>query len=143
MDSKAVRYLLILMMSILITATMTGCGGGETDIESAADEMAAEAGDAVEGAVEDAGEAVAAELNEAAVMVLAKADALDGTKDMIVTKCVSCGLTMDGNAEYAAQLGEYELHFCNEECLTKFNENPVETLTTMELPELDPSKLLE
>ena len=139
MDSKAVRYLLILMMSILITATMTGCGGGETDIESAADEMAAEAGDAVEGAVEEVG----TELNEAALMVLAKADAFDGTEDMIVSKCASCALAMDGNAEYAAHLGEYELHFCNEECMTKFNENPVETLTTMELPELDPAKLLE
>ncbi len=144
MDSKAVRYLLILMLSVLITATLTGCGGGETtDVESTAGEMAAEAEEAVEGAMEETGEAVATELSEAALVMLAKADALDGAKDMIVAKCAGCALAMEGNAEYAAHLGEYELHFCSEECKTKFNESPVESLVAMELPELDPSKLLE
>ena len=151
MDSKPVRYLFVLLLAALVTFTLSGCGGGETtDLESAAEDVAAEAGEAVEGAMDTAGEAVEGamdmageELNEAAVMVLAKADGMDGAEDMVVSKCPGCALAMDGSAEHAANMGDYELHFCSAECKDKFNENPVKSLMAMQLPELDPSKLLE
>jgi YHS domain-containing protein len=153
MDSKAVRYLFVLLLSALITVTLTGCSGYDTsDAESAAEDMAAEdmAAEAVEGAVDAAGEAAEGamdmageQLNAAAVMVLAKADGMDGAEDMVVAKCPGCALAMEGNAEHAAQMGDYELHFCSEDCKNKFNESPVESLMAMQLPEVDPSKLLE
>jgi len=151
MDSKAVRYLFVLLLSALITVTLTGCSGYDTsDEESAAEDMAAEAGEAVEGAMDEAGEAAEGamdvageELNAAAVMVLAKADGMDGAEDMVIAKCPGCALAMEGNAEHAAHMGDYELHFCSEDCKNKFNESPVESLMAMQLPEVDPSKLLE
>ena len=151
MDSKAVRYLFILLLSALITITLTGCSGGETtDVESAVGDMVDEAGEAAEGAMENAGEAVegamdmaGGELNAAAVMVLAKADGMDGAEDMVVSKCPGCALAMEGDAAHAAHMGDYELHFCSEDCKNKFNEAPVKSLMAMQLPEVDPSKLLK
>ncbi|MBD3867933.1 MAG: hypothetical protein IFK94_07405 [Acidobacteria bacterium] len=151
MDSKPVRYLFVLLLSALITITLTGCGGGETtDLESAAEDMAAEADEAVEGAMENAGDAAEGamdmageKLNAAAVMVLAKADGMDGAEDMVVSKCPGCALAMEGDAAHAANMGDYELHFCSADCKDKFNEAPVKSLMAMQLPEVDPSKLLE
>ncbi len=151
MDSKPVRYLFVLLLSALITITLTGCGGGETtDLESAAEDMAAEAGEAAEGAMDQAGESVEGamdmageEMNEAAAMVLAKADGMDGAEDMVVSKCPGCALAMDGDAAHAANMGDYELHFCSADCMDKFNEAPVKSLMAMKLPEVDPSKLLK
>lgn len=151
MDSKAVRYLFILLLSALITVTLTGCGGGETtDLESAAKDMAGKAGEAAEGAMDQAGDAAegamdmaGGKLNEAAVMVLAKADGMDGAEDMVVSKCLGCALAMEGDAAHSANMGDYELHFCSADCKDKFNEAPVKSLTAMQLPDLDPSKLLK
>lgn len=151
MDSKPMRYLFVLLLAALVTFTLSGCGGGETtDLQSAAEDVAAEAGDAMEGAMDTAGEAAEGamdlageELNEAAVMVLAKADGMDGAEDMVVSKCPGCALAMEGSAEHTAHMGDYELHFCSEDCKNKFSENPVKSLMAMQLPEADPSKLLE
>ena len=44
---------------------------------------------------------------------LAKADAVDGKTDKVVSKCAGCALGMDGKAAHAANLGEYTVHFCD------------------------------
>lgn len=44
---------------------------------------------------------------------LAKADAVDGKTDKVVSKCAGCALGMDGKAAHAAKLGEYTVHFCD------------------------------
>ena len=151
MNSKAVRFLFVLLLSTLITVALTGCGGGETtDLESAAEGMVDKAGDVAEGAMDMAGEAAegamdmaGGKLNEAAVMMLAKADGMDGAEDMVVSKCPGCALAMEGDAAHSANMGDYELHFCSAECMDKFNEAPVKSLMAMEPPDLDPSKLLQ
>ena len=144
MNSKFVRYLFILLLSALITVALTGCAGGETtDMKSAADDAAEHAMDMTDEAAEGAMDMAGTELNAAAVMVLAKADGMDGAEDMVISKCPGCALAMEGDAAYAAYMGDYELHFCSEDCKNKFNESPVESLMAMQLPEVDPSNLLK
>jgi hypothetical protein len=84
-----------------------GCSGqeGETANEQA------EAADA------QGGDAVAqAEI----LTILAAADAADGTEDKVVSKCAGCKLGMDGSADYALTVENYEMHFCGADCKSHF-----------------------
>jgi len=72
--------------------------------------------------------------------VLARADAVDGTEDHVVSRCPGCALAMEGKAEQAMQVGDYELHFCSDDCREGFEENTAEALLAMKLPEPDPSE---
>ena len=56
------------------------------------------------------------------VEVLAKADALDGQSDKIVSLCASCALGMDGSKEHQLHVGEYTMYFCRDDCQQAFSE---------------------
>jgi len=71
----------------------------------------------------------------AAMAVLAKADAADGTVDKIVSKCVMCGLEMKGNPGHAVTLGEYKVHSCSAACAEAFGKDPEPALLALKIPE--------
>ncbi len=66
----------------------------------------------------------AASTGDDVASVLAKADAHDGTVDKVVSECGGCGLGMQGDPAHAARHAGYELHFCAEGCLQRFEADP-------------------
>ena len=68
---------------------------------------------------------------------LAKADALDGQDDKIVTRCASCALKMDGSNEHPLHVGEYTMYFCKEDCKQAFSEDIPASVLAMKLPPTD------
>ncbi|MBP1598907.1 MAG: hypothetical protein H6Q05_4284 [Acidobacteria bacterium] len=79
--------------------------------------------------------AVTATPSPAAIAVLAKADAADGTVDKVVSKCVTCMLGMDGNPENSAAYGEYSVHLCSKDCRETFVKDPEKALLALKFPE--------
>lgn len=117
------------LSSILVTTAalvlLAGCGGSGGGGETAYPADDADASAAVEPAV--------LELSPEVVAILAQADLADGTEDHVVSKCASCNLKMEGHAENALQVGDYEMHFCSSTCARRFGEN-TEALI-LELPQ--------
>lgn len=66
---------------------------------------------------------------------LAKADALDGKTDKVVTKCAGCALGMDGKAEHSIAAHGYTLHLCSAHCKEDFSKDVDKSILAMELPE--------
>jgi Fe-S oxidoreductase len=62
-------------------------------------------------------------LQPAEEAILAQADAVDGTADKVVANCAGCQLQMAGKAEHALTAGSYAMHFCSENCKTRFSED--------------------
>jgi hypothetical protein len=76
--------------------------------------------------------------DEAKVLsLLAKADALDGQVDKVVTKCASCLLSMDGKPEHSLKAMGYTMHFCTEDCAQKFGKDLTQSILAMKIPESD------
>ncbi len=82
-----------------------------------------------------AGGAAAGTPSQAALVLLAKADAVDGAADKVVSKCATCMLGMDGTPELSASYGEYKLHFCSEHCKESFTKDPEQALLALKFPE--------
>lgn len=66
--------------------------------------------------------------------LLAKADALDGQTDKIVSRCASCALGMDGSEEHSLRVGEYTMYFCKEDCQQAFDQDVAESVLAMKVP---------
>jgi hypothetical protein len=109
-------------MFAALAAGMLGCG------EKAEQESTDMHGNAAE---EMATQQISAEL----ATVLAKADAVDGTEDHVVSKCSGCKLGMAGKADYAMQVGDYSLHFCSATCKDTFAAKGEEAILALEIPE--------
>jgi hypothetical protein len=62
------------------------------------------------------------EVTEEMMAQLEAADSADGAQDKTVTRCASCLLKMDGVPEYALEVGEYTMYFCQDNCRTTFND---------------------
>lgn len=71
--------------------------------------------------------------------VLAKADALDGQTDKIVTRCASCALGMDSSNEHRLQVGEYTMYFCTDDCKKAFREDIAKSVLGLKLTAADKS----
>ena len=85
---------------------------------------------------EDAGEkkdAPSADVETVAVK-LAAADAYDGTTDKIVSKCLTCGLKMEGSDEHAVTVEGYAVHLCGPERATKFKEDTTKAILALQVP---------
>lgn len=65
---------------------------------------------------------------------LAAADAYDGTTDKTVSKCLTCGLKMDGSSEHAVTVEGYAVHLCGPECATKFKEDTTKAILALQVP---------
>lgn len=114
------------MLSLLVALLAVGCSS-----EPATDEHAAGSPDP---------HAQAAETHEAVAqadleIILAKADAVDGATDKVISKCAGCALGMPGSAAHAVKVGEYEMHFCSDDCKSGFSEEPEKAVMALQIPE--------
>lgn len=69
--------------------------------------------------------------------ILAKADALDGQSDKIVSRCASCALGMDGSKEHSLRVGEYTMCFCRDDCQQAFSKDVSQSVLAMQVPAAD------
>ena len=69
-----------------------------------------------------------------ALAALATADAFDGKKDKVVSKCAGCALHMDGKAELTLPVQDFAMHFCSQKCLDRFKADPDKEILAMKLP---------
>lgn len=72
---------------------------------------------------------------EAATM-LAKADAVDGSEDHVVSKCGGCALGMDGSHDHSLKVGDYEMQFCSEYCKGTFEKDTEASVMGLTIPEV-------
>lgn len=68
------------------------------------------------------------------IVVMEKADAADGKKDKVVSKCTMCGLGMDGQGKFVSTAHEYQFHFCSEPCRNSFSKDPDKALMALKIP---------
>jgi hypothetical protein len=66
---------------------------------------------------------------------LAKADALDGAEDQVISKCATCRLRMDGTDANTLAVANYKMKFCSEGCKTAFAKDTTENIRAMQVPE--------
>ena len=113
---------------LVVLGLLAGCSGGSSYEEPVI---------VVEEPVAEVEEAVASlEVTDEILLALARADAVDGTEDMVVAKCPGCALAMEGSADHAMHVDEYELHFCSEDCKGRFEETASESILALAMPEL-------
>lgn len=129
------------LAAAVVCAAMTGCKEDQPPQEEAAAQKApaAEKQPAAEKTVavpkvEGLTKEVAAEMQVDVEARLAKADAVDGTVDKVVSKCPACRLAMDGNSENSLEVSGYKLHFCTEQCKAKYAKDPTQAVLAMEIP---------
>ena len=123
MRSRMRRTVSLVVGLSCLLALALACGGSER-VES---EIAAEPTDQ---ATEARGAATEMTLEQK----LAAADLYDGIADKVVSRCASCNLAMQGSADHAVRIDEYQLHFCSEGCARPFEENPEQAFMAMALP---------
>ena len=96
---------------VLFTVLLAGCSA----------ESAAPAG----GATEPSGsEPAAQQTNPAMTEKLAAADAVDGKKDKVVSKCAGCALMMNGKSDTTLEFEGYTMLFCKDACHDRFEADP-------------------
>lgn len=71
--------------------------------------------------------------------ILAKADALDGQSDKIVSLCASCALGMKGSSEHQLRVGKYTMNFCTDDCRQAFSADISKSVLGLKLPTADES----
>jgi hypothetical protein len=72
--------------------------------------------------------------SQAALGLMAKADAVDGTVDHVISKCVICNLGMEGRQEHSAKYGEYSVRLCSQGCNEAFSRDPEKALSRLSFP---------
>jgi hypothetical protein len=102
---------------------------------SGADDPGHDVAEAVEAVEEMHGEATEAVSETLLAAKLAGADLADGTEDHIVGRCPGCSLMMEGSADHALTVEDYELHFCSDSCLGRFEKDAVAKIAQLEIPE--------
>jgi len=100
---------------------LAGCGGTETPAPGPTAETARRA-----------------PIDSATSAKLAEADAVDGETDRVLSRCLMCGLRMDGVAEHASTVGEYTVHHCGAGCKTAFDKDPGRWVALLEIPPANP-----
>lgn len=101
------------LIAAVLTIGLVGCSG-KTEEKSGSDDKSA-----------------AKPVSEATAAALAKADAVDGKEDKVVSKCVICSFSMDGTTDFVAKVGDYTLHLCSEDCKTSVEEDPDKALASV------------
>jgi len=135
MRGKVFCSLGLWMLAATLTVGLTSCSKDEAPEPAAAEKVESPAK-----AVETAPKTVevppaAAAVDEAKVLtLLAKADALDGQTDKVVSKCASCSLNMDGKPEHSLKAMDYTMHFCTKGCAQKFGKDLTTSILAMNIP---------
>lgn len=117
----------LVLLSLVTLTIVIGC---RKESEDTATETAQATPPAKSTSPAPVDEAKPTDVSPAQEAILAKADAMDGTTDHVVSKCGMCALRMDGNDAHVSKVGDYELHFCSEECKESFDENAEEAILT-------------
>jgi hypothetical protein len=116
----------------MVAGGVLGCGEKtEQHVEAAKTQVDA-AAEHVDAAAEQGVAAVSAQI----AAHLAKADAVDGTQDMVVSKCSGCKLKMAGSPDYTLAVGEYSMQFCSAGCKDHFVDGGEEAILALEIPAL-------
>jgi hypothetical protein len=68
---------------------------------------------------------------------LAKADAVDGTQDHVVSQCSGCKLKMAGSPDYVLQVGDYSMQFCSAGCRDHLAEGGEAAILALEIPDTE------
>ena len=138
MYALSVRSMQLFVILAILSVSATSCSKKEEASKPAPAEPTAEATKpaATEAPKpEAAAEAPTVDLAKVTAL-LAKADALDGTEDKVVTKCAACMLSMDGKPEHKLTAHEYTMHFCAQGCADRFGQNLDQSILAMKIPEL-------
>lgn len=102
-----------LSLALVCSLALVGCGGTTSDYGDA------EVAEVVEKVESVAPEAL--DVTPELAVILAAADGADGETDHVVSQCTNCALAMEGVADHATTVGEYELYFCSDGCLEDFS----------------------
>jgi len=119
------RSLRILFLAVAGAGWAAGCGGDKptTSARDAATDR------------RTANPAAQAQIDS----ILAGADRVDGAADHVVSRCAGCQLHMQGNEAHALQMGAYAMHFCSEDCKTRFGKEVEKSVLALEIPAETPS----
>lgn len=120
----------VVFSCIAAVALLCAVGCGDKSSYDKPDAAAVEPTEAVESA-----EPAHLEVGEEAVMLLARADVVDGHEDHVVSNCVGCALAMEGKAEQVVHVGDYEMHFCSDHCREAFEKDAEGALMAVEWPD--------
>ena len=115
-----------LALALLCSLALIGCGGATSDHADAEVAEVAEVAEKVENVAPDA-----LEVTPELAVILAAADGADGETDHVVSQCTNCALAMEGVAEHATTVGDYELYFCSEGCLKDFSSKSEQRLLAL------------
>jgi YHS domain-containing protein len=128
------------LAAVALFATVAGCKKEEqpakeeaTKAATALEERVAPEKDVV-AKVEGLTKEISTEMRADVEARLAKADAIDGAVDKVVSKCPACRLAMDGKSEHALDVVGYKLHFCSDACKQKFEKDPAKEILAMVIP---------
>jgi len=119
-----VRRSLAVLLIAAVAGGVLGCG------EKA--EQHAEAAKSHADAAMDHG---TTEVSAQVATLLAKADAVDGTQDHVVSQCSGCKLRMAGSPDQTIQVGDYTMQFCSTGCRNHFAEGGEEAILALEIPD--------
>jgi hypothetical protein len=72
--------------------------------------------------------------------ILARADQVDGAADHVVSRCPGCQLHMPGTEAHTVQMGDYALHFCSEDCKSRFGKDLEKSVLALAVPEETPAR---
>ena len=67
--------------------------------------------------------------------ILARADQVDGAADHVVSRCPGCQLHMPGTEAHTVQMRDYALHFCSEDCKSRFGKDLEKSVLALAVPE--------
>jgi hypothetical protein len=112
------RFALLVLCSVSL---LIGCTQSAPSVPADAVPADAVPADAVPADAAGDADPAAPNLDDATLVALAAADAMDGEVDHIVSKCPGCSLLMGGKAEHSLALEDYSLHFCSATCREHFN----------------------
>jgi hypothetical protein len=119
-----VRRSLAVLLIAAVAGGVLGCG-----------EKAEQHAEAAKSHVDAAMDHGTAEVSAQVVALLAKADAVDGKVDHVVSQCSGCKLKMAGSPDHALQVGDYTMRFCSTGCQEHFAEGTEEAILAMEIPD--------
>ena len=121
-----VRRSLAVLLIAAVAGGVLGCG-------EKAEQHAEAAKSHADAAMDHATTKVSAQL----AAHLAKADAVDGKEDHVVSQCSGCKLKMAGSPDQAIQVGDYTMQFCSMGCKDHFAEGGEEAILALEIPDAE------
>jgi len=127
----------VCLAAAIAAIALGGCKKEQAPTEQPKDPAAAKAPVETPKAAEAAKAPVDAQADQGAQVqvLLAKADAVDGAADKVVSKCGGCNLRMEGSEEHEITVSGYKMRFCSDDCKGRFEEEPTKSILAMKIPQ--------